>query len=88
MKNGSKTAATTARQSWAEPESTMEADEFREVIGEVRGNAGRAMSRLNKLKVPNTVTQQRIYSEAQEYLSEALDLLLTTQLQLDDEELD
>ena len=42
---------------------------------EVEELAARAMTRLNKLRVPNSVSQQRYLSEARDYLAQALDVL-------------
>jgi hypothetical protein len=58
------------------------------LLGELARNAGRAMTRLNKIKVGSNVRQQQLLTEAQDYVAEILDAVQAEQDRRDDVALD
>lgn len=56
----------------------------RELIEQVQRDAGRAMTRLNKLRVGENVRQQQLLAEAKDYLGQVLDAVQFAEDQLDD----
>jgi hypothetical protein len=55
------------------------------LLDELARNAGRAMTRLNKIKVGSNVRQQQLLTEAQDYVAEILDAVQAEQDRRDDD---